>query len=183
MHGLALLDLRLGERVLEIGPGTGALLVELARRAGAAWGVDLSLGMCRVAQARLARARVSSSAAALCGDAERLPFATGAFDAIFMSFTLELFDNEVAAWVLAECGRVLAANGRLGVIAMERRGRATLITRLYDWAGQRFPQWIDCHPIPLADTLLGNGFRPSNVTQGAIGGLPMAIVIAQKIGS
>ncbi len=131
LTGLARLDPRPGERVLEI--GTGARLVELGRRvgpAGAAWGVDLSGGMCRVTQARLARAGMSPSAATICGDAARLPFPAGVFDAIFMSFTLELFDDAEIAHVLGECRRVLRESGRLGVVALAEANRPGLMARL-----------------------------------------------------
>lgn len=183
LRGLALLDPRPGERALEIGAGTGALLAELARRVGpdgAAWGVDLSPGMCRVARARLARARASPSVAAICGDAERLPFPAGAFDAIFMSFTLELFDDAEMATVLDECQRILRAGGRLGVVALAEAGRSGLMARLYAWAHRRFPALVDCRPIQSAHILAEHGFRVVEVTRGALWGLPLEIVLSDE---
>lgn len=178
------LNIAPGQAVLEIGCGTGHGLIKLAEATGTAgrvYGVDLAAGMCRVARARVTRSGLMQ-ASVIQGAAAALPCATGCFTAVFMSFTLELFGGAAAARVLSECRRVLGADGRLGVVSLERRGRDTLITRAYDWAGQRFPEWIDCHPIPVADLLSGNGFRPIDMIQGAIGGLPVAVVIAQKIG-
>lgn len=173
-----------GERVLEIGCGTGHGLLDLAAAtgpAGLACGLDLAAGMCRVARGRVLRAGYPA-AAVIRGDGLALPFAAGCFTAVFMSFTLELFGDVAAARLLAECRRVLADAGRLSVVALDRPARPTLATRLYGWANRRFPQWIDCRPIPLADTLSRNGFEPLEVARGAIGGLPVAVVVARKDG-
>lgn len=177
------LNVAVGQVVLEIGCGTGHGLVRLAEAVGPTgrvYGVDLSAGMCRVARARVARSG-RPGISVIQGDAAALPFAAGCFSVIFMSFTLELFSSEAIAGVLAECRRVLVADGRLGVVALERRERATIMARLYEWAGRRFPKWIDCRPIAVADTLSGHGFNPTEVIRGSVGGLPVAIVIAEKI--
>lgn len=177
------LNIAPGQAILEIGCGTGHGLVRLAEATGSTgrvYGVDLSAGMCDVARERVERSGRPWTYV-IQGDVTTLPFATGSFGAAFMSFTLELFSSEAAAFVLGECRRVLAADGRLGVVSLDRRERDTVVTRLYDWAGQRFPEWVDCHPIPVADTLSGRGFPPMEVIRGSMGGLPVAIVIAQKV--
>lgn len=179
LAGLAQLNPQPGERILEIGPGTGAMLAELARRVaptGAAIGVDLSAGMCRVAQTRLA-----GRAAVVCGDAMRLPCAAGAFDAIFMSFTLELFDNAEMRRVLDECRRVLRSDGRLGVVALAETDRPGPMARLYAWAHRRFPAIIDCRPIPVATLLAANGFQVTQISRGSLWGLPTEIVLADLV--
>ena len=96
--------------------GTGHSLAQLADAVGAegkVFGIDLSEGM----RAR-ARERLLS-----CGDATRLSYPDGSIDAVFMSFTLELFDTPEIPQVLAECKRVLRAGGRIGVVAITKEGK------------------------------------------------------------
>jgi ubiquinone/menaquinone biosynthesis C-methylase UbiE len=182
--GLDKLDVRPGTRVLEIGSGTGHASLALARSTGAsglAVGVDLSMGMCRVARGRLTQSGLSSShAAIICGDAIGLPFRSDVFDIVFMSFTLELFDAADMASVLEECWRVLRDDGRLGVVALSESGQPNLMQRLYVWAHRHFPAWIDCRPIPVTDILAEHNFRIDDVICGSMWGLPVEVVVASK---
>lgn len=81
--GLQQLGVKQGECVLEIGFGTGYALVALARSVGSSGkvsGIDLSEGMCRVAEARVDKTRLSERVELTCGDAARLPYAARSFD-------------------------------------------------------------------------------------------------------
>ncbi|MFC7549109.1 demethylmenaquinone methyltransferase [Plantactinospora sp. GCM10030261] len=103
----AALDLRPGERVLDVGAGTGVSTEELGRSGAYAVGVDLSIGML------VAGRRTRPSVSLLAGDALRLPFADATFDAVTISFALRnVVDTEAA---LREFARVTRPGGRLVV--------------------------------------------------------------------
>lgn len=101
------LDLRPGERVLDVGAGTGVSTAELARSGAYAVGVDLSTGMLAAGH------RTRPTVPLLAGDALRLPFADGTFDAVTISFALRNVTDVDGA--LAELARVTKPGGRLVV--------------------------------------------------------------------
>jgi len=175
-RGLQLLSIQPGERVLEIGFGTGHALVRIAQAAGRSYGVELSPGMLAVARRRVARAGLSRAVQPALADAMRLPFVAGVFDALLMSFTLELFDTPDIPVVLAECRRVLRPGGRLGVVALAQGGGPAV--RLYEWAHRRFPRAIDCRPILVHNVLEQAGFHVAASEQAAMWGLPVQMVVA-----
>ncbi|GAA5177467.1 demethylmenaquinone methyltransferase [Rugosimonospora acidiphila] len=100
------LDLSPGELVLDLAAGTGVSTEELAQTGANPIGVDISLGMLRFG-------RQNRQVTLLAGDALRLPFRDGAFDAVTISFGLRNIHDTRAA--LAEMARVTRPGGRLVV--------------------------------------------------------------------
>lgn len=101
----AALDLRPGERVLDLAAGTAVSTVALARSGAWCVAADFSLGMLRAGAGR--------AVPKVAADALALPFADAAFDAVTISFGLRNVANPDAA--LAELARVTRPGGRLVV--------------------------------------------------------------------
>jgi ubiquinone/menaquinone biosynthesis C-methylase UbiE len=179
--GLQKLNVKAGEKVLEIGFGTGHSLLALARRVGTrgkVYGVDLSEGMFQVASNRLGKNGMSSRAELQCGDATQLSFPEGFFDAVFMSFVLELFDTPELPLVMHECQRVLNETGRIGIVVLSKKELTAV--RLYEWFHMRFPAYVDCRPIFARRIMEEAGFQVTDATEMRMWGLPIDIIIANK---
>jgi SAM-dependent methyltransferase len=108
---LSELQVRAGERVLDVGCGRGAVLLRAARLAGRADGVDLSPGM--VAAARQLAAEASLDVDVRVDDAMRPAGPPGAYDVVASSLVLFFLPDPAAA--LQAWRQLLAPGGRLGV--------------------------------------------------------------------
>lgn len=183
-QGLEMLAVQAGEAVLEIGPGTGKGLVELCRQAGItglSCGIDLSSGMLHRARQNLAKIGLANRVYLSGGDGAQLPFAPGSFTALFMCFTLELFDTPEIQQVLAECQRVLRPSGRLGVVALSKPVQPHRIVRLYERLHECLPVYLDCRPINAEAMILAAGFRIEQRKLSSMWGLPVESIVALKV--
>jgi len=181
--GISKLAVQPGERVLEIGYGTGHMLVAFAKQVGPTGkvvGIDISKGMYEVAFKRLQESGIADRVKIVCGDAVTLPFESNLFDVVFMSFTLELFDTPDIPRLLLECQRVLRKNGRMGVVSLSKKGSEGVITRIYEKLHSLFPKWIDCRPIYLSYILAENGFQVIKESMKLMFGLNVEIVVVRN---
>jgi ubiquinone/menaquinone biosynthesis C-methylase UbiE len=182
-EGLRMLSVRQGQRVLEIGPGTGHALVFLAdalATPGCVFGIDLSPRMLQVTRRRLRAKGLLAGTGLACGDASRLPFLAATFDTAFMSFTLELFDTPGISDVLGECCRTLRPGGRLCVVTLTLSGGRSRIRDLYEWGHRHFPSLLDCRPILVRQSLEQAGFEVCGGSVHSLAGLPIEIALARK---
>ena len=131
------LDLRAGERVLDIASGPGATALLLAAEFGVEVdGVDLGPATVERANATAAGAQLERQVRFHCGDAERLPLPDASVDAVVCECAFCTFpDKRTAA---AEIARVLRPGGRVGItdVALDP-------TRL-DAELQSLAGWVAC---------------------------------------
>ena len=107
---LAALELGPGDRLLDVGCGTGAAVREAAALVSRVVGLDLSPRM--VEQARELAAELDKTEFAV-GDGEHLPFADGEFTAVLCSTSIHHFPSPGAA--VGEMARVLASGGSIAI--------------------------------------------------------------------
>lgn len=182
--GLEKLFAQPGEKILEIGFGTGHCLVSLARAVGSGGrvtGVDISDGMLTVARERLQKEGLSERVDLRLGDAANLDFIEAAsLDGAFMSFTLELFDNPEIPRVLREIHRVLKPGGRLAAVSMTKNDPPGIPVRIYEWFHNVMPNYADCRPIFARQSIEQSGFAIQDVSVSSMWGLPVEIVLGKK---
>jgi ubiquinone/menaquinone biosynthesis C-methylase UbiE len=181
--GLDLLKPRAGERILEIGFGTGHTLAALAKAVGSGglvFGLDLSDQMVRLAKRDLAKVKLLERTRLRCGDAAQLPYAESTMDAVFMSFTLELFDTPEIPRVLNECRRVLKTHGRIVVVGMSKEGEHQPFIGAFEWAHKHFPNFIDCRPIYVREALEEADFQIRKALKKHMW-IPVEIVLGAKL--
>src|SRR4051795_3260415 len=106
---LAAVDVRPGQRVLDVATGTGLVARELADRGAEVVGLDQSEDMLAVA-----RRRLGTRVTLVHGEAERLPFADAEFDALTFTYLLRYVDDPEAT--MRELARVVRPGGRIGMV-------------------------------------------------------------------
>ena len=132
---------RPGDKVLEIGPGPGRLLIPAARRVmpgGEVVGIDIQPKMIERLEARAKAAEITNLTTIL-GDATQPHVPESSFDLAFLCTTLGEIPDRSAA--LAQCYRALKPAGRLSITELipdpHYQSRST-VRRLAEGAGFRF---------------------------------------------
>ncbi len=172
-----------GETVLEIGFGTGHCLKRIAEfvgQMGKVYGIDISSGMMEITKKRLEKAGLVERVELYCGDAASLPFDDNTFDAVFMSFVLELFDTPEIPKVLEQIKRALKPGGRLGVASMSKENEESIFLRLYEWIHNKWPKYVDCRPIYVEQSLIDAGYQIKSREKVKLFRLPIEIIVAVK---
>ncbi len=116
-RGMELCAFAPGDRVLDIGCGSGATLEFLRASRLTALGLDISPNLA---------VEASALGLVLCGDFSRLPLADACLDGIVCECVLSLASDK--ALFLQECHRVLKKNGRILCSDLFRRGNPGLET-------------------------------------------------------
>ncbi len=130
---LKLGELAVGQRVLEVGCGTGSHLEVFLRKGLTAIGVDISPPMLRVARQKLGK-----KARVCLGDAENLPFKGKSFDCVALITTLEFIpdpDRAVREALRVSRGKVLlGVLNKYSFLGMKRRLTGMFHPSIYNHA-------------------------------------------------
>lgn len=179
------LSIEEGEAVLEVGFGSGHCIKRIAESAGTtgkACGLDISSGMLQVTRRKLGKAGLQKRVCLCLGDAANLPYRNSSFDAVFMSYSLELFDTPEIPKILEEVRRVLKPGARLAVAGLSKGSGTSRMLRLYEWAHMKWPTYIDCRPIYVEQSLKDAGYSMIWRQTAMLFGLPQEMVVAVKTG-
>jgi demethylmenaquinone methyltransferase/2-methoxy-6-polyprenyl-1,4-benzoquinol methylase len=121
--------------VLDVATGTAGVAVQLARRTGArVTGIDITEAMLRRGRAAVQREGLQTRIALVSGQAERLPFPDGTFDALTFTYLLRYVADPDAT--IAELARVVRPGGTVASLEFHvppqplLRGAWWLYTRL-----------------------------------------------------
>lgn len=124
-----------GQRVLDVGCGTGGTTLAVARRTGHAAGVDISAPM--IAVARATAAAEGLPAEFLCADAQQYGFPPGGFDALVSRFGVMFFDDAGAAF--ANLRQALRSGGTLRFFAWRAAEENPFMTAAEQAVGALLP--------------------------------------------
>lgn len=124
------LRIKPGHKVLDLAAGTAVSTVELGKSGAWCVAADFSVGMLAAGGAR----RVPKVA----GDATKLPFADGVFDAVTISFGLRNVVDTLAG--LREMARVTRPGGRLVVCEFSTPTNALFATVYKEYLMQALPR-------------------------------------------
>lgn len=149
---LEALKLRPGERVLEVGVGTG-LSLPLYPASVRVTGIDLSREMLDKARARVARRKLAQVEALLEMDAEQMSFADASFDKVVAMYVVSVVERP--ARLLEELHRVCKPDGEIFLVNHVRSDNP--LVGSIEKGLARFSDKLGFHPdFELADMLNGS---------------------------
>jgi len=150
---------RIGGRVLELGCGTGRVLLPLARAGVSIVGIDRSVPMLARGRARLRRLRTRVQAGLVRGDVRHLPFEAGtAFDFVLAPYGLlqSLLRDRDLSQTLASVARVLTPGGLFGIDLVPDVPNWREYSRRVTLRGRRGPRGV---PITLVESVRQDSAR------------------------
>ena len=138
-------DVRAGERVLDVAAGNGNATLAAARRFADVTSTDYVGALLERGRERAAADRLPVTFQE--ADAEALPFADGSFDVVLSTFGVMFTPNQERA--AAEMSRVLRRGGRIGLANWTPDG---FIGQLFKTIGRHVPPPAGVKPPPLWGT-------------------------------
>lgn len=157
-------DLRSGQRVLDVATGSGNTALSAARRFCETTGIDYVPDLIEQAKERAWAERLD--AAFEVGDAENLPYPDASFDAVLSTVGVMFAPNQEKA--ASELLRVCRAEGRVGLANWTPDG---FVGNMFRTVGKHFPPPPGIKPPPLWGTeerlgeLFGDGVSSLDTTR------------------
>lgn len=171
---------RTGQRLLEVGVGTGAFLEAASQLDGVqAVGLDVSCEMLRLTRERAPGAQL------VRGSATAPPLARASFDWLYVGYTLDLFPLDSIVPALVELRQLLAPGGQ-AVLCSLGPGRSWLERSLMTlWQGFHRalgPAAVGgCRPLELVGLLERAGFAVLRQEHVGQLGTPSTVVLARAV--
>jgi demethylmenaquinone methyltransferase/2-methoxy-6-polyprenyl-1,4-benzoquinol methylase len=190
VHARMAQQVEAGERVLEIGCGTGSLALRCAEKGASVIAIDISPQMLDVARGKVDAAGLERQIELRRMSAvdldEAFPEAT--FDLVVSSLMFSELSEDEQAFVLIECRRLLRAGGRL-LIADEAEPRPWPLRLLARFL--RLPlvvltyvltQTATRAVVGLQEKIAAAGFRVRGVERSLLGGLELVVADSPETG-
>jgi len=158
MRSLELANIRNGEAILEVAPGTGMTFREIlkANPDGRNVGVDITPAMLEKARLKAAKTR-SSNYQLLVGDAYHLEFPEGTFDLVMNNYMFDLLPEKDFIQVLKQFKRILKPAGRILLVNMTKGAR--FYQHFWETIYHVNPTWLGgCRGVLLAPAMQATGF-------------------------
>ncbi len=176
-RAMDLLDVSAGQRVLNVGVGTGKEHNQLQAAVGSKGivvGIDISPVMLDLTKAR--------TGAPVCqADARNLPFAKASFDGLFCSYVLDLIPSRDLPAILVEFRRILTPKGHMALVTLTEG--VTLPSRILMAIWKRLyavsPIALGgCRPIHVANLVRDAGFTLLSKEVVVQLGMPSEVLLA-----
>jgi ubiquinone/menaquinone biosynthesis C-methylase UbiE len=178
---LDLAHLQPGNSILDIGCGTGTLLIAAGKRLGqpgALHGIEPSTEMAGFARSKARQCNVPLEIVE--GSADNLPYPDESFDVIFCTLVLHHLPQAMQEVTIRETRRVLRSGGRLVVVDWQRPNSFAkaifsplfLVNYLHSFGPSQSSTWVQKVELQLRDL----GFSDVNRASFGAGGVVGAVV-------
>ncbi len=145
-----------GQRILEVGAGSGRDSVTLVRMGGEVFVLDYVESSLAVIKGEAQKAGVSAHL--VCGDATMMPFRDGALDVVFHQGLMEHFRDP--STLLEENKRVLVKGGTILIDVPQRYHIYTVVKHILIPLGKWFAGWETEYTVASLERLVTSyGFR------------------------